>query len=782
MSSHKEEKNAKGGENTSTAPTNFIHAMVERDLANDKYQRTLATRFPPEPNGYLHIGHAKSICLNFGIALKYGGKCHLRFDDTNPATEDLEYVESIKRDVKWLGFDWGENLFFASDYYDKLYGYAVQLIKDGKAYVCSLNEEEIREYRGTVTEAGKASPYRDRSIEENLELLEKMRAGEFKDGEHVVRAKIDMASANMKMRDPLIYRIRHMHHFRTGDKWCIYPMYDFAHGLSDSIEGITHSICTLEFENNRELYDWFVNAVGIVRPPEQTEFARLKLTYCMMSKRRLLLLVNEKIVNGWDDPRMPTVSGMRRRGYSPEAIRDFCETVGVAKANSVVDSAQLDFCLRKDLNVRSPRVMCVIDPIKVVLENYPEDKVEEFEVASYSAEIGKEGSRVIPFTRELYIERDDFMENPVKGFRRLIPGGEVRLRNSYTIKCNEVIKNHDGEVVELRCSYDPETRGKAPSGRKVKGIVHWVSAAKGVPVEVRLYDHLFTAEQPDATENFREHLNPDSLKITKNAWIEPSVLEGPASGARYQFERLGFFFSDPIDSKEGALVFNRTIALRDSWSKAKAETTKETAKAEKPKKAAKKKKPKKEKKVVVRERTPEMETRFVRYKDELGLSEKDADLLSSEEAIARFFEDGLGNNEDPKGVANWVINSVLRERKEKTLAELPFGGLEIGDLVNLINAGTISTKIAKQVFSGMMAGEGKPEEIVEAKGLKQISSPEELMPFITEALEKNAAEVERFKAGEKKLMGFFAGQIMKASRGKANPRVVNSLLSEALNK
>ncbi|TNE48181.1 MAG: glutamine--tRNA ligase/YqeY domain fusion protein, partial [Deltaproteobacteria bacterium] len=456
------------------ARSNFIRTMIDEDLESNKYGGRVVTRFPPEPNGYLHIGHSKSICLNFGLAESYNGVCHLRFDDTNPASEDMEYVESIKRDVKWLGFDWGDKLFFASDYFERLYEFAVELIKKDLAYVDSLNEEEIREYRGTVKEDGKPSPYRTRSLEENLDLFERMKKGEFEDGDHVLRAKIDLSSPNMKMRDPLLYRIRkNDEHYRRGHDWCIYPMYDFAHCLSDAMEGITHSLCTLEFENNRELYDWILANVELEvnPPPEQTEFARLKLSYTVMSKRKLLRLVKENHVSGWDDPRMPTVAGMRRRGYSPEAIRDLAERVGVAKANSVVDFGMLEFSVRNDLNFTAPRVLCVMDPIKVVLENYPEDKVEELEAPYYPEEIPKEGSRMIPLTREVYIERSDFEENPPKGFRRLSPGNEVRLRYGYVIKCDEVIKDDDGNVVELRCSYDPDTLGKAPEGRKVKGAI-----------------------------------------------------------------------------------------------------------------------------------------------------------------------------------------------------------------------------------------------------------------------------------------------------------------------
>jgi glutaminyl-tRNA synthetase len=545
---------------------NFIRDLVDRDRAAGKYGGRVVTRFPPEPNGYLHIGHAKSICLNFGLAQEYGGTCNLRFDDTNPATEDLEFVESIQRDVRWLGFDWGPNLFHASDYFEALYGFAVQLVRLGEAYVCSLSEDEIREQRGTVTEPGRNSPYRDRPIEESLDLLARMRAGEFPDGAHVLRARIDMAAPNMKLRDPLLYRIRRATHYRQGDAWGIYPLYDFAHPLSDAIEGITHSLCTLEFENNRDIYDWLVDTLPFPEPPRQTEFARLNLTYTLMSKRKLLELVERPFVAGWDDPRLPTLAGFRRRGFTPEAIRDFCERIGVAKANSTVDVTLLEHCQREDLNPQVPRVMGVLRPLKVVVENYPEDRVEELDAPFYPRDVPKEGSRKVPFSRTLYIERDDFAEEPPKGFHRLAPGREVRLRYAYLIRCESVVKDADGEIVEVRCSYDPESRGgNAPDGRKVPGTLHWVSAAHSVPVEVRLYDRLFKVERPDLEEGgFEIHLNPNSLETLADARLEPGALDA-ALGERLQFERQGYFFRDPVDSTADHPVFNRTVPLRDSW-------------------------------------------------------------------------------------------------------------------------------------------------------------------------------------------------------------------------
>ena len=552
----------------STAPSDFIRTIINEDLKTNKYQGRVHTRFPPEPNGYLHIGHAKSICLNFGIAAEYGGLCNLRFDDTNPTKEEEEYVESIEEDVRWLGFDWEDRLFYASDYFDQMYDYAVQLIKAGKAYVDDLSADVVREYRGTFIDPGKESPHRSRSVEENLDLFERMRAGEFENGSRVLRAKIDMASPNLNLRDPAMYRILHAEHHRTGSRWCIYPMYDWAHGLEDSIEGITHSICTLEFEAHRPLYDWFLDELGVYHP-QQIEFARLNLTYTVMSKRKLLQLVEQGHVSGWDDPRMPTVSGLRRRGYTPESIRNFCERIGVAKTDSTIDIALLEHCIREDLNKRAPRVMAVLRPLRVVIDNYPEDQTEEVDAVN-NPEDPDMGTRKVPFSRVLYIERDDFREDPPPKFFRLAPGREVRLRYAYFITCVGVVKDeHTGEVVELRCTYDPASRGgNSPDGRKVKGTIHWVSTAHALEVEVRLYDRLFTAEDPGEVRDgagFESVLNPDSQEIV-TGYIEPS-LAGAAPGSRYQFERLGYFCVDSKDSSAERMVFNRTVTLRDSWAK-----------------------------------------------------------------------------------------------------------------------------------------------------------------------------------------------------------------------
>jgi glutaminyl-tRNA synthetase len=548
-------------------PSNFIKQIVEEDLRNGKNEGRVHTRFPPEPNGYLHIGHAKSICLNFGLAAEHGGKTNLRMDDTNPEKEEDEYVKAIVEDVRWLGFDWEDRLFYASDYYDQLFDWAVKLVKKGKAYVCDLTADQIREYRGSLTAPGKESPYRNRSVEENLELFERMRKGEFPDGTKTLRAKIDMASGNINMRDPVLYRILRSTHHRTGDKWCIYPMYDYAHGQSDSIEKITHSICTLEFEDHRPLYNWFLDELEIYHP-QQIEFARLNLTFTVMSKRKLLQLVKEGLVKGWDDPRMPTICGMRRLGYPPEAIREFCERIGVAKANSTVDIALLEHCVRERLNLITHRVMAVLHPLKVVITNYPEGKVEQLEAIN-NPENEADGSRTVPFCRELYIEQEDFREDPPKKYFRLAPGAEVRLKFAYIVKCEEVVKDAAGKIVEVRCSYDPETKsGSLGEGRKVKGTLHWVSAQHAVRAEVRLYDRLFHGENPDHVpegQDWKSNLNPDSLEVLTGCLVEPALKDGKP-GERYQFMRTGYFSVD-LESKNGHLVFNRIVGLRDTWAK-----------------------------------------------------------------------------------------------------------------------------------------------------------------------------------------------------------------------
>lgn len=548
------------------APVNFIHQIIDEDIKNKKHEGKVHTRFPPEPNGYLHIGHAKSICLNFGTAQKYNGLCNLRFDDTNPAKEDIEYVDSIREDVHWLGFDWENREYYASDYFETLYEYAVKLINKGKAYVCDLTAEEISENRGTPTKPGTESPFRERTVAENLSLFERMRHGEFEDGKKVLRAKIDMASPNMHMRDPVLYRIIHTDHHRTGNKWCIYPMYDFAHGQSDSIENITHSICTLEFEVHRPLYEWFIKELEIFAP-QQIEFARLNLSYTVMSKRKLLQLVQEKQVNGWDDPRMPTICGLRRRGYTPESIRNFADIIGVAKRDNTIDVALLEHCIREDLNKKAQRVMAVLNPLKVIIDNYPENQSEETDAIN-NPEDESMGKRKVPFSKELFIERDDFMEDPPKNYFRLSPGKEVRLRYAFYIKCVDVVKNAEGEITEVHCTYDPATRGgSSPDKRKVQGTIHWVSAKHAIDAEIRLYDRLFTKENPDEAEegkDFKSYMNPDSLK-TINGKLEP-FLASAKPGEKFQFERIGYFCADK-DSAVNKLIFNRTVTLKDSWAK-----------------------------------------------------------------------------------------------------------------------------------------------------------------------------------------------------------------------
>jgi glutaminyl-tRNA synthetase len=777
----------------------FIRAIVAEDQRSGKYNGQVVTRFPPEPNGYLHIGHAKSICLNFGIALENGGRCHLRFDDTNPTTEDMKYVEAAQRDIRWLGFDWGEHLYFASDYFETFYECAVQLIKEGKAYVDSLNEEEIREYRGAVTEAGRESPYRNRPVAENLELFECMRAGEFPDGAHVLRARIDMAAPNMKMRDPLLYRIRHAHHYRTGDQWCIYPMYDYAHPLSDAIEGITHSICTLEFENNRDVYDWVLENCKLPpKPyprPYQYEFARLNLEYTVMSKRKLLQLVNEGFVSGWDDPRMPTIAGLRRRGVTPEAIRAFAERVGVAKANSRAELSLFDSCIRDDLNTRAPRVMAVLRPLKVVITNYPAGQVEQLDAPYWPHDVPNEGSRPVPFSREIWIERDDFMEEPPKNFFRLAPGREVRLRYAYIIRCDEVVKDPvSGEVVELRCSYDPASRGGATAdGRKVKGTIHWVSAAHAVPAEVRLYDRLFTAPNPDDVEegqDFKQFLNPNSLQVLRECWVEPG-LAAAEPGTRYQFERQGYFVVDTVDSRPDALVFNRIIELRDSWAKMiqageaaqdktekKGASSRNGAPAAPPVEAATG--ARSDVRDEARAADTELAARYATYHSELGLPEEQADLLTGDRATATFFEAALAAHNNPRLVANWVANEVLRELKERPWDALPIDGVQLGALTRLIDEGAITATIAKEVFAEMLRTGGDPAAIVERRGLRQVADPDALAPVIEGVIAANPDKAEQYRAGKSGLLGFFVGQVMQATGGKANPQLVRELLQQKL--
>ncbi|MFN7961810.1 MAG: glutamine--tRNA ligase/YqeY domain fusion protein [Thermoanaerobaculia bacterium] len=769
-------------ETSSSSPgKDFIREMIDRDRAAGKYSGRVVTRFPPEPNGYPHIGHAKSICLNFGLAQEYRGVCHLRMDDTNPTTEDQEYVEALMRDVRWLGFEWGDKMFYASDYFEQLYDFGEELIRKGVAYVDSLSEEEIREYRGTVNEPGKESPYRHRSVAENLDLFRRMRAGEFPDGAHVLRAKIDLAAANMKMRDPLLYRIKRATHYRRGDTWCIYPLYDFAHPLSDAIERITHSLCTLEFENNREIYDWLVDTLEFPEPPRQTEFARLNLSYTVMSKRKLLELVERGLVAGWDDPRMPTLSGLRRRGFTPAAIRDFCERIGVAKANSTVDYALLEHCLREDLNPRVPRLLCVLRPLKVVIENYPEGLTEELDAPLYPHDVPLEGSRKLPFSRELYIEREDFRLDPPKGFHRLAPGREVRLRYAYIVRCERVVTDPaSGEPLEIICRYDPESRGGQPAdGRKVPGTLHWVSAEHSLPAEVRLYDRLFRVERPDLAEgDWTEYLNPDSLEVVRGARIEPAAGD-PALGERLQLERLGYFFTDPVDTAAGKLVFNRIVQLKDSWARLEAaqETRPAAPQRREPARPAV---PAPAPAARERSRSPEAEERFLRLRDEAGLPEADAELLAQDAALTAFFEAARASCRNPRAAANWILHELRGELKGRSVAQLGFGGGAIGELVELVESGAVSGKIAKDVLTAMVATGERPAAIVSRQGLSQLSDPQAIGSHVQAVLAASPTEVARYREGKKNLFGHFVAQVMAASGGQANPRLVSEILRREL--
>lgn len=748
----------------------FLRTIVDEDLKSGKYKKII-TRFPPEPNGFPHIGHAKSICINFGIARDYNGYCNLRMDDTNPTTEDTKYVEALKDAVKWLGFDWNDDVYFTSDYFPKIYDYAVELVKMGKAYVDSLNEEEIREYRGTVNEAGRRSIYAERSIEENLDLLERMKNGEFKEGEHILRAKIDMSAANMKMRDPLLYRIRHAHHFRTQDEWCIYPMYDFAHCLSDYIEGVSHSICTLEFENNRDIYDWVLDTLNLVPPrPYQHEFARLGINYTVMSKRKLLELVNGNYVNGWDDPRLPTIAGYKRRGYTPESILNFCDQIGIAKANSMVDVSQLEFCIRDDLNTKVPRVMCVLDPLKVTIENY--EGSEEIEASYYPHDVPKEGSRKIPFSKVIYIEREDFEENPPKDYNRLTLEQPVRLRHAYIITCKEIIKDANGNIIEIKAEYNPTSKsGSDTSGIKVKSAIQWVDAAQAKEIEVRLYDRLYSCEAPDGLED----LNPDSLHVIKNALVEPAVITDKAD-VRFQFERQGYFYADPIDYTDEKPVFNKIVGLKDSWAK----KTKVVENIDKTEVISKQETKNLQVIGEVAPMSEEQKTLFNKYTNELNLNSEVSNILARDEKLSSFYEETLSKLNSPVSIANIVVNEVAKELKEKQANELKFTVSQIAELIKMIDDEIISNKIAKQIFEEMSQTGVNPSKIVEDKGLVQISDQSIILPIIDEIISKNPDNVEKFKAGNTKLLGFFVGQVLKATGGKANPQVVNELVAEKL--
>jgi glutaminyl-tRNA synthetase len=768
-------------ERTPTSPEtrkNFLSEIIDEDLSSGTIKK-LITRFPPEPNGFLHIGHAKAISVNFGLASQFGGQCHLRFDDTNPETEEQVYIDSIQQDIKWLGFDWGEKLFYASSYFEQLYNYAVYLIKGEKAFVCSQSVDEARATRGSLTEPGTASPDRNRPIEESLKLFEQMRNGAFKDGEFTVRAKIDMSNANMKMRDPLLYRIRHATHPKTGQTWCIYPMYDFAHCLSDSIEGITHSICTLEFENNRELYDWILNACDVEHVSRQYEMARLQITYIMTSKRKLKSLVDDGHVAGWDDPRMPTIAGLRRRGVPPQTIRNFCEDIGVTKANTTLDMSRFDFHLRQSLNHMSPRVMAVIDPLKVIITNFDEHKEPDWLNASYwPHDIPKEGSRKIPFTRELFIERSDFSLNPPKGFYRLRPGGEVRLRYGYFIKCEDVITDESGAVTELHCTYDVKTvGGQSTDGRKVKGTIHWVSASHSVRAEFRRYTNLFEAEHVGArTGHVEDDLAKQSIQVHMGR-IEPSVTSDDAE-TRYQFERNGYFWRDQKDSSD-QLVFNEIIGLRDSWTRTEvkkpdvkpkpAPVSKKTDKGPRPTKRT----PAQLRNLKRRE-IPALMHDFERYQAEVGLTEHDADVITGSEVLNALFGSALETSMDSKVLTKWFTN-VLPALLEPLSESPAVDGAVLADVIGLIEQKIISSTSGKEVAIELLTEGGSAEEVVARLNLAQVSDEASIMEVVKALLTANPDKVAAIEAGRTQLAGFFIGQVMRTMPN-ANPQVVQQLV------
>lgn len=780
---------------TDTAGTDFIRQIIDDDLADGHHDGRVVTRFPPEPNGYLHIGHAKAICLNFGIAEDYADRaatrCHLRFDDTNPTTESEAYAASIREAVRWLGFEW-DDLYYASDYFERLYAYAVQLIRQGDAYVDSQNEEAIRKNRGTVTEPGVDSPYRTRSVKVNLDLFERMRAGEFEEGAHVLRAKIDMGSPHMILRDPLLYRIRHAHHYRTGDDWCIYPMYDYAHCLEDAIEGVTHSLCTLEFDNNRRVYDWVLEHClptdELDDRPHQYEFSRLNLDYTVMSKRKLLELVEGDYVDGWDDPRLPTVLGLRRRGVRPSAIRAFCDAVGVTRTEGRVEISLLEHAIRDDLNYVAPRVMAVLDPLKVTVTNFPEGDTDWIEAPYWPHDVPREGSRRVPFTRTLYVERDDFREDPPDGFYRLAPGREVRLRYGYFITCDEVVRDASDRVVELRCSYDPKTRGgDAPDGRNPRGTIHWVSATEAVPLVARLYDRLFDVPAPeDGAADYKEHLNPASL-VTQDGFAEPAVRDHPPA-TRFQFERQGYFWPDPEDSAplsdaEGALVFNQIVSLRDTWARREQEATHAEQEARRREKEALKDE---QRRLAAARRhptdalDPEQEARYDRLLRTYDLDEDDAAVLAADEAVARFYEQAVGAYDAPQSVANWVVNDLMRARKDRALADLRVDPEALAALARLTDDDVVSTRAAREVFDEMLETGRAPETIVDARSLRQLDDRDALRQAVETVVAQHPDEAERYRAGKKGLIGFFMGRVMAATRGTANPELARQLLQDAL--
>ncbi|WP_176065878.1 glutamine--tRNA ligase/YqeY domain fusion protein [Anaeromyxobacter diazotrophicus] len=765
-----------------SSSSNFLTDRVEADLAEGKNGGRVVTRFPPEPNGFLHIGHAKSILLNFGLAARFGGQTHLRFDDTNPTTEDTSYVEAIEADVRWLGCEWSR-LTYASDFFERMYACAERLVREGHAYVDTQPQEAIREQRGAFDRPGVASPFRERPAEESLDLLRRMRAGELPDGAAVLRARIDMAHPNVLMRDPLLYRIRHAHHHRTGDRWCIYPMYDFAHPLEDAFEGVTHSICTLEFESNRELYDWVLDHLGPWEPrPRQYEFARLALGYTVLSKRKLLQLVNEKRVSGWDDPRMPTLAGLRRRGVTPEALRDFAELIGVAKNNSVVDIGKLEFALRADLERRAPRAMAVLSPLPVEVTTWPAGRIEELTLPWWPGE-PERGTRQVPFGRELLIEREDFAEDPPAGWKRLAPGREVRLAGGYVVRCDEVVRGPAGEVKALRVSHDPASFGEG-APRRGLGAVHWVHATRSLPAPVRLYDRLFAVAQPDAEPDFLAALNPDSLTVAAGARVEPALGEA-APGTRWQFLRQGYFFADPVDSRPGAPAFNRTLTLKDTWAARAAKPAEPPP--PKPRReapagggeAGPARRSRADARAEQRAATPELADRFARYRG-LGLSEEDADVLTADLATAGYFDAALAAHPRAASVARWLTNDLLGLAQGRELAALPLDGAAFGRFVALVDAGRLPAAAAKALLADLVARGGEPAARMTELGLERIDDRGAVAAAVERALAARAAEVERYRAGEKKLFGFLLGAAMRETQGSADPALVRSVLQEQL--
>jgi glutaminyl-tRNA synthetase len=754
--------------------SNFLTEIVEADLAAGRNGGRVVTRFPPEPNGFLHVGHAKSILLNFGLARQYGGATHLRFDDTNPVTEEAEYVAAIQGDVRWLGGEWSR-LTYASDFFEQMYGCAERLVREGHAYVDEQPQEAIREQRGSFERPGVASPFRDRPAEESLALLRRMRSGELPDGACVLRARIDMAHPNVLLRDPLLYRIRHAHHHRTGDAWCIYPMYDFAHPLEDAFEGVTHSICTLEFESNRELYDWVLDRLGPWDPrPRQYEFARLSLGYTVLSKRKLLQLVNERRVTGWDDPRMPTIAGMRRRGVTAEALRDFAELIGVAKNNSVVDIGKFEFAVRADLEKRSPKAMAVLAPLPVEIASWPAEKVEELQVPWWPG-APERGARAVPFGRHLLIERDDFTERPPPDWRRLAPGREVRLAGGYILRCQEVVRSEAGEVVALRCTHDPASLA---DGRRVAGTLHWVHATRSVPAQVRLYDRLFRVEQPDAEADFLQALNPESLRLAAGARLEPALADAKP-GDRYQFLRQGYFVADPVESRPGAPVWNRTLSLKDTWAARSApapEARKPRARKEAAAPAGVPRRTRAELRAEARAAEPALSERYAFYTKELALGPDEADLLTADLATARWFDAAVEAHRAPKSVARWLVNELAGVAGDRSLEALPLPPAAFGRFVALVDAGRLAPAAAKALLADLVEGGGEPEARMKALGLEKVEDRGAVEAAVERALARHAAEVARFRGGEAKLLGFLLGAAMKESGGSADAKLVRQVL------